>query len=263
MTDRLAPTRKWARRAVGVFVFAGAFELLGRAGLVDSELLPPTSEVLRQAVILATDSAFLRHAATSLLAWLFGMGLAVAIGVPLGLLLGSIPAVNTATRAIVEFLRPIPSVALIPLVALLIGTGLQLRVTLIVYAALWPVLYNTVYGLHGVDRMAKESLRAFGFGRLAVLWRVCLPYSAPFITTGIRLAAGVAVILTISTEIVAGRGDGIGIFISLAGTVPGRMNEILASVVWVGFFGVTMNALLVSAERRFFHWHHAQAGGPS
>ncbi|MFI6905333.1 ABC transporter permease [Nonomuraea sp. NPDC050394] len=241
-----------SRRAAGALAFCAAFELLARA---NPGILPPTTEILRQAVALAADAGFRAHAATSALAWASGLGLAVLVAVPLGVLLGTVPALGAATRAILEFLRPIPSVALIPLVALLIGTGLQLRVALVVYASVWPLLYNTMYGLREVDPLAKESLRAFGFGRAATLVRVSLPSAAPFIGTGLRLAAGVALILTISVEVVGGRGQGVGIFIALAGTVDGRLAGILAAVAWVGLFGLGVNAALVAAERRLFPWH--------
>ncbi|MGW0808890.1 ABC transporter permease [Nonomuraea sp. NPDC002799] len=253
---------RWSRRAAGAFAFAALIELLSRTGLADPEFLPPATEIAGRAAVLVSDPAFRAHALTSLLAWAIGLGVAAVVAVPLGLLLGSVPIIDAATRSVVEFLRPIPSVALIPLVALLIGTGLQLRVTLVVYAALWPILYNTMYGLRGVDPLAKESLRAYGFGPLAVLLRVSLPSSAPFIATGLRLAAGVALILTVSTEVVAGRGEGIGVFIFFAGlAVPARMTDILAGVLWVGLFGVVVNALLVAIERRAFGWHHARLGG--
>ncbi|NRQ34395.1 ABC transporter permease [Nonomuraea sp. NN258] len=252
---------RWSRRAGGVLAFVVLLELLSRTGLVDAEFLPPATEILQRAGELLLDPAFRTHAATSLLAWAAGLGLAAAIAVPLGLLLGSVPILDAAMRSVVEFLRPIPSVALIPLVALVIGTDLRLRITLVVYAALWPILYNTMYGLRGVDPVAKESLRSYGFGRLAVLLRVSLPSSAPFITTGLRLSAGVALILTVSTEIVAGRGEGIGVFIFFAGlAVPARMVDILAGVFWVGLFGVLVNALLVAADRRAFRWHHERLG---
>jgi NitT/TauT family transport system permease protein len=250
---------RWTRRAVGAFCFAALIELASRSGLVDAEVLPPITRIAGRAAELLADPAFRAHALISLLAWALGLGLAVLLAVPLGLLLGSVPVIDAATRSVVEFLRPIPSVALIPLVALVIGTGLQLRVTLVVYAALWPILYNTMYGLRGVDPVAKETLRSYGFGPLSVLLRVGLPSSAPFIATGVRLAAGVALILTVSTEIVAGRGEGIGVFIFFAGiAVPARMTDILAGVFWVGLFGVAVNALLVAAERRAFRWHHAR-----
>ncbi|GAA3666114.1 ABC transporter permease [Nonomuraea antimicrobica] len=259
-----SPATRWSRRAAGAFAFAALIELVSRTGLADPEFLPPATEIVGRALALLADPAFRTHALTSLLAWAIGLCVAAVLAVPLGLLLGSVPLIDAATRSVVEFLRPIPSVALIPLVALVIGTGLQHRVTLVVYASLWPILYNTMYGLRGVDPLAKESLRSYGFGPLSVLLRVSLPSSAPFIATGVRLAAGVALILTVSTEIVAGRGEGIGVFIFFAGiAVPARMADILAGVFWVGLFGVVVNALLVAAERQAFRWHHAQRGEPS
>ncbi|MGP3920785.1 ABC transporter permease [Nonomuraea sp. 10N515B] len=254
---------RWSRRAAGALAFAALIELLSRTGLVSSEYLPPVTEIAGRGMALVFDPAFRGHALTSLLAWAMGLGIAALIAVPLGLLLGSVPIIDAASRSVVEFLRPIPSVALIPLVALMIGTGLQLRVTLVVYASLWPILYNTMYGLRGVDPLAKESLRSYGFGPLSVLLRVSLPSSAPFIMTGFRLATGVALILTVSTEIVAGRGEGIGVFIFFAGiAMPARMTDILAGACWVGLFGVAVNALLIAAERLAFRWHHARLGEP-
>ncbi|MFG2073528.1 ABC transporter permease [Nonomuraea maritima] len=260
-TRPASPAIRWSRRAAGAVAFAALIELISRTGLADPEFLPPATEIAGRAVTLLADPAFRAHALTSLLAWAIGLAIAALVAVPLGLLLGSVPLVDAATRSVVEFLRPIPSVALIPLVALVIGTGLQHRVALVVYAALWPILYNTMYGLRGVDPVAKESLRSYGFGPLAVLMRVSLPSSAPFIMTGVRLAAGVALILTVSTEIVAGRGEGIGVFIFFAGiAVPARMADILAGVFWVGLFGVAVNALMVAFDRRVFRWHHVQRG---
>ncbi len=142
------------------------------------------------------------------MAWALGLLIAALIAIPLGLLLGSVPAVNTGARAIVEFLRPIPSVALIPLAGLVLGSGLHMEVPLIVYASTWPILFNTMYGLDDVDPMAKDTLRAFGFGRAQILLRVSLRSAAPFIATGVRLAAAVALILAVGTEILSGFGEG-------------------------------------------------------
>ena len=126
------------------------------------------------------------------------------IGVPLGAALGSLPGVRVATRAVVEFLRPIPSVALILLVSLVLGPGLRMSVTLIVYGAIWPVLYNTMAGLDDVDSVAKETHRAFGFSRIDTVRMVSLPSAAPFIATGIRLASSVAIILDIGAGYITG-----------------------------------------------------------
>jgi NitT/TauT family transport system permease protein len=257
---RLSRTGTWVRGAVGVAVLFAASEALGRAGIVDRSYLPPASDIVVRAAELAADTEFLRNVLVTLTAWALGMAIAIGISVPLGLLLGSVPAINTGTRAIVEFLRPIPSVALIPLAGLLLGSGLKMEVPLIVYAASWPILFNTMYGLDEVDPTAKDTLRAFGFSRLQVLLRVSLPSAAPFIATGIRLAAAIALILAVGTEILSGFGDGLGTFIANAGGAIDGVDDVLAGTVWAGCIGLLIDSVLVRGEHRAFRWHHARQG---
>jgi len=113
-------------------------------------------------------------------------------------------------------------------------------------------------GLDDVDPVAKQTLRAFGFGRFDVIRRVCLPAAAPFIATGIRVASSIALIVSIATGILTGRidGNGIGAFISDANTA-GKINPVLAAALWAGVLGLALNALLLWVERRVLPWHHA------
>jgi NitT/TauT family transport system permease protein len=159
----------WGRGLAGIAGFLILAEVLGRTGIISPAVLPLASTVLARTAGLAADPRFLTDLAATLEAWALGLAIAIAVAVPCGVVLGSLPVVRTATRAVVEFLRPIPSVALILFVGLLIGPGLRMNVTLIVYAAVWPVLFNTMYGLDDTDPVAKETLRAFGFGRPAVI----------------------------------------------------------------------------------------------
>jgi NitT/TauT family transport system permease protein len=255
----LTRTGRWARGAAGLAVLAAASEVLGRAGIVDRDYLPPASAIIARAAGLMGDSVFLADLWTTVRSWAIGLAIAVGAGVPLGLLLGSVPVLNTAVRAIVEFLRPIPSVALIPLVSLILGTGARTEVTLIVYAAAWPVLFNTIYGLQDVDPVAKETVRAYGFTGLAVVRLVSLPSAAPFIATGVRLAAAIALILAVGTEILSGFGDGLGVFIAQAQQSVDGTTDVLAGTLWAGVLGLVINLLLVSGERRLFRWHFARS----
>ncbi len=211
-----------------------------------------------RAVELVGDDDFRTQLLHTIQAWVTGMAIALAAGIPLGLLLGSVPAVGAASRSIVEFLRPIPSVALIPLVELLLGTDLRMEVTLVVYASIWPILFNTIYGLQDVDPVAKDTLHCFGFGKLSVLGRVSLPAAAPYIATGVRLAAAVALIVAVGSEIISGFGSGLGIFIAQAQIAPDGTRDVLAGTVWAGGLGLLINAGLVATERRLFGWHHAR-----
>jgi NitT/TauT family transport system permease protein len=260
---RLPRTGRWLRGLAGLAVLGAASEVLGRAGVVHRDFLPPASSILTRAVSLAGDPLFLFNVRSTVTAWALGLAIAVGGGVPLGLLLGSLPVVNTAVRAVVEFLRPIPSVALIPLVSLILGSGLPTETTLIVYAAAWPVLFNTIYGIQETDPVARDTLRTFGFGRLSVLWRVSLPSAAPFIATGVRLAAGFALILAVGTEILSGFGDGLGTFIAQAQQTIDGTTDVLAGTVWAGVLGLVINTALVQGERRLFRWHHARGSGAS
>jgi NitT/TauT family transport system permease protein len=249
--------------ALGALLAFGVCEAVGRAGVVQRSYLPPASEVLSRAVELAGDRTFLDGVGVTMRAWALGLGLACAIAVPLGLLLGSVPVVDAAVRTVIEFLRPLPSVALIPLVSLLLGSGTETEVTLITYAAVWPILFNTVYGLGETDPLAKDTLRAFGFGRLSVLLRVELPGTAPFIAAGLRISAAVALILAVATEILSGFGQGLGIFIAQAELATDGTRDVLAGVVWAGALGLLINTVLVWGERRAFPWtpeHRERAG---
>jgi NitT/TauT family transport system permease protein len=256
---RIARAAPWARGLAGILAFLLLAQAVSWFRIISPAVLPSAFTALARAAGLLGNSQFLGDLAATVEAWATGLALSIALAVPAGLVLGSVPGVRTATRALVEFLRPIPSVALIPLVSLLLGAGLRMVVTLIVYAAVWPVLLNTIYGLDDVDPLAKETLRAFGFGRLQVLCRVSLPSAAPFIATGVRLASSIALILDIGTGILTGQinGPGIGAFIAEAYTAPGGTPLVLGATIWAGLLGLTVNMLLVYAERRAFRWHHS------
>ncbi|SDG57589.1 NitT/TauT family transport system permease protein [Sinosporangium album] len=247
------------RGAVGVAGFLAVAELAVRSGYLDERLLPPPTVVVREAVLLVADPEFTSGLVGTVSRWLTGLALAIAIAVPAGVLLGTVAWAERATRPLLEFLRPIPSVALIPLAILLIPDDFLMKISVIVYASLWPILINTMYGLREVDPLAKDSLRSFGFGRLAVLCRVSLPSTAPFIVTGVRLSAGIALILAISAELLAGGAEGLGVFVIRAGS-GNRTDLVIAAALWAGTAGVLSNTALVAAERRLFRWHHVRSG---
>ncbi|GAA3444857.1 ABC transporter permease [Planomonospora venezuelensis] len=261
MTGRSLLDNRLLCGAIGIAGLFCVAELAGRTGLIDPIVFPLASTVVGRAVELAADGDFLADVVSTLGAWAAGLLLTVLIAVPVGFLLGTLPRVESALRPVLEFLRPIPSVALIPLALLLFSDRFDMKVAVIVYAAWWPVLINTMYGLRDVDPLAKETLRSFGFGPLAVLWRVSLPSTAPFIATGVRLAAAIALILAISAELLGGGSSGIGTFILESGSSTDALEYTVAATIWAGAIGVISNSLFTLAERRLFHWHLARTEG--
>ncbi|MFI6393001.1 ABC transporter permease [Nonomuraea sp. NPDC050540] len=241
------------RGVVGVALLLAGLEALGRAS---GGTLPPAGDILARAAALALEPGYLSHLAGTLFTWAGGTLLATVLAIPAGLLLGTLPGVERASRAVLEFLRPMPGVALFPLVGMMLGSGATTRLVVVTYVALWPVLFNAVYGLRDVEPVAVDTLRAFGFGRTAVLVRVSLPSAAPFIATGVRLAAGIALIATIAGEIYMGTGQGIGVHVAQSTFVPDATVEVLAVTVWAALLGLLANTLLVRGERRLFSWAH-------
>jgi len=245
--------RPIVRNLIGLGGFLLIWEAAARSGLVSSSI-PPPSVVLARLGELLGDEAFVRDIIATVLAWPIALAIAIAIAVPAGLLLGSIPGLRVATRAIVELLRPIPSVALIPAALVAIGGGPETKITLAVYAAVWPILFNTIYALDEIDPLLEETARSFGAGRARVLTSVALPHAAPFIFTGIRLSAAIALIVVISVEFIAGAVRGIGKFSLQAYEGGGRMDLVLAATVVAGVIGYLINEGLERFGRRAFRW---------
>jgi NitT/TauT family transport system permease protein len=256
--SRAARTRRFVRGGVGVLALLALGEIVGRSGLVDPDDVPPTSRVLTELGRLLADGAFRTDILYTLRTWLGGLLIATVLAVPAGALLGSVPGLNHASRALVELLRPIPSVAVIPLIALVVGVGAELRLVVVAYACTWPILFNTIYGLMEVDPLARETARGFGFGRLAVLTRVSLASAAPFILTGIRISAGIGLIAEVSAEIIVGGDAGIGTAVTLAQSAAGQLDVVLAAIAVAGLLGYTANLLLETAGRRAFGWAAAE-----
>jgi NitT/TauT family transport system permease protein len=243
-----------ARHLTGIVVPLLVWEAAVRTGLADGRFLPPPSTVLVRVAQLPVQEAFLRDVVATVLAWMIAISAATAVAVPAGLLVGSFRPLRVATRAIVEFLRPIPSVALIPLVILVVGGGPEAKITLAGYAALWPILYNTAYAVGELDPMLLDSARTCGAGRAGILLRVALPHAAPFVLTGIRLAGAIALIVVVSVEFLAGATRGIGNFVLDASSGGGRMDLVLAGTVVSGIIGYLINEGLEAAGRRWLWW---------
>ena len=246
--------KKLLRGLAGLVGFLLLWEVLVQVGLVDRTFTPPPSVVLGTVGDLLGDPEFIRDIVATMLAWLIAIAVAIAVGVPAGLLLGSVPALRTATAAIVEFLRPIPITALVPLVLLVIGSGPEAKITLAVYASLWPIMFNTIYGMGEIDPVLMETARACGTSRFRILTSVALPQTAPFVFTGIRLSATISLIAVVSVEFLAGSQLGLGSFIIVASTGSTRFDLVLAGTVVAGTLGYLINEGLEQLGKRLFRW---------
>lgn len=244
--------------ALGLLGFALLLELLPRLGLVNSAALPPTTEILRALVVELGNPEFWKALGETMRAWAIGLTIASVAAIVVGLVLGSIPALRAATASTVEFLRPIPSVALIPLAVLLFGTSIEATLLLVVYACFWQVLVQVISGVADVDPVAADTARSYGLGPLARVRHVTWPTALPYVMTGLRLAASVALVLAITVELITGA-PGLGSEIALAQS-GGAVALTYALVVVTGLVGVAINLVARAVERRALSWHPSVRG---
>jgi ABC-type nitrate/sulfonate/bicarbonate transport system permease component len=237
----------------GVAGFAALLEVVPRALHLPDDVLPPLSRILAALAGEIDRPAFWRAVLDTVIQWGLGLTLAVVAGVTLGVLIGSVPALRTATASTIEFLRPIPSVALVPLAVLLFGTQLRSALLLVVYASFWQVLVQTLYGVRDVDPVADATARCYGLGRLARIRYVLWPTALPYVATGIRLAASVALILAITAELVIGS-PGLGQEITTAQS-GGATGLVYGLILVTGVLGLAVNVGLRALERRMLSWH--------
>ena len=243
----------WARGLLGLVLFVLVLEIVPRVGLVNRAYLPPFSEMVGALVDQVSTAAFWTALLETIRGWAIGLSIATVAGVSVGVLIGSIEVLRRATASTIEFLRPIPSVALIPLAVLLFGTDMKATLILVVYASFWQVLVQVLYGVQDVDPVAQETARSYGFRRLTQVRTVIWPTALPFVMTGFRLAASVALILEITGELIIGT-PGLGRQIYVAQS-SGAVEIMYALVIVTGLLGVSMNVLARTAEKRVLRWH--------
>lgn len=245
------------RRIVPPVLFTVAFivmlELLRRASGASNEVFPPVADVIESLVELPGRGEFWTMIRETLSAWLVSLVLALIIGLPLGFAMGSNYYVRSFLTVPVEFLRPIPSVAMIPLAVVLWGAGLESKMFLATFAATWPLLYQARYGAGAIDAVLRQTSRVYGLSKLGIVRYVIAPSMAPFVATGIRLASSIALILTLTAELLIG-GGGLGGGIEFA-RLGANLPEFYALIIVTGLLGWIMSSGLAWIERRRLFWH--------
>jgi ABC-type nitrate/sulfonate/bicarbonate transport system permease component len=250
------------RLVVGL-VFVGSivaslliWELLSKSGLISETDLPAASTTFAKLWDFMHTDAFWTAFLQTVRGWALGLAVATVLAVPIGIVLGTSDFAARAFRVPVEFLRPIPSAALIPVLFLTLGTTLKSEVFLAAFGAFWPLLIQTMYGVHDVDPVAVDTARAFGLGRYARLYRITLPGAVPYIATGLRIASTVSLILAFTAELFMGV-PGLGQKVNEASSY-GLNEDLYAYALATGFLGVAIHLAMTGVERRALRWHPSQ-----
>jgi ABC-type nitrate/sulfonate/bicarbonate transport system permease component len=182
-----------------------------------------------------------------------GYAIACVAGIAVGLALGQSPTVRRAVDPVVQFLRAIPPPALLPFGILVLGVGASMKIFIIAFVCVWPVLLNAIDGVAGVEPVLRDTSRVYGIGRRDTLLRIMLPAAAPQIFAGMRTSLSLAIILMVISEMVAST-NGIGYFV-LQSQRSFAIEEMWSGILLLGILGYVLNAVFVLVERRVLRWH--------
>ena len=257
LAARLAPV---VAALLSVAAFLALWQFVSRAGLISEQDLPAMTTTFQELWSMMQTREFWTAFGQTVRGWALGLGIATALAVPIGILLGSSQFALRAFRVPIEFLRPIPSAALIPLLFLTLGTTLKSEVFLATFGAFWPLLVQTIYGVRDVDPVALDTARSFGVGRFERLYRIKLPSAVPYIATGLRISSAVALILAFTAELFMGIG-GLGQIMNVSESF-GLTVRVYALALATGFLGLAIYVVFAAIERRALRWHPSQREAP-
>lgn len=241
-----------ATKSVAILALLLLWELAPRFELVDPTFLPPFSEVLDAWYGLLQNGQLADNTLASLTRSLSGFGLAVAIGVPLGLLIGWYRPVADLLSPLLELFRNTAALALLPVFVLILGIGETSKISIVLYACLWPILLNTISAVRSVDPTLIRLARSLDLSAPRLFQKVILPASVPVIFTGVRLAGAVSILVLVAAEMVGAKA-GLGYLIN-ASQYNFAIPQMYAGIVTISVIGLVFNQLLVALERRFTAW---------
>jgi ABC-type nitrate/sulfonate/bicarbonate transport system permease component len=219
----------------------------------DTYYFPPLTDILETFMDTWVFERVQSDVVPSLTRLALGYGIACVVAITVGLALGLSRPLRRATDPIVQFLRAIPPPALLPFGILVLGVGNSMKIFIIAFVCLWPVLLNTIDGVAGVDPTLRETARVYDIGPVDRVLRVTLPAAAPQIFAGMRTALSLALILMVISEMVAST-NGIGYFV-LQAQRSFAIPEMWSGILLLGILGYVLNAVFLLAERRVLRWH--------
>lgn len=232
---------------ISVVALLAVWQAADLLGWIDPEVFPAPSQI---GAAIADDLAhaeFWQALGGTLTSTGIGLVLATVVGIVTGVLYGTFPFVQRSTAVIIELLRPIPPVALLPVGLLLLGTSLQMKLTLITYTAFWPIFIQTAYGMRDIEPTVLDMARVYRVSIRRRFSAIVLPSIGPYIAVGLRLSAVGALVASIVTELIGGAaGLGYELGIAQAGGLTAQM---YAVITVIGIIGLAINALFGVFER--------------
>jgi len=224
----------------------------------DGLIVPTPWQVALGIAELAGQGLLLDHVTASLARVAGGYGLALALGIPLGIAMGWFPGVFAALNPVIQLLRPISPIAWIPLAILWFGIGDLSPVFLIFLSSFFPIVVNTTTGVHTIEQRYIRASANFGVSGVRLLRLVIVPAALPHVIVGMRISLGVAWLVVVAAEMIA-LNSGLGFLIMDSRNAGNRYDLVVAGMVLIGVLGLILDGLVRRLELlREVRWRYAR-----
>ena len=233
-----------------VLAFLSIWEIAPRVGLVDPTFTSQPTRVIAAGLEIVSTGTFLHDVFVSLSEFAIGFALAIGIGVPLGLLLGRFPVLRYLLDPPIMAIYATPHLALLPIVVVWLGIGMQSKIAVVFVGAFIPILVNSMAGVRGVERSWVAAARSFCAGEWEVFTKVILPAALPSVVLGIRLGVSRAVLGVVVGEMYQSQA-GIGNEIMRYGS-EFRSDYLLFDVLVVSLFGFASASAIRALEQKLW-----------
>jgi NitT/TauT family transport system permease protein len=240
---------------LGFAVIVALWETVSRLGFVKQAVLSRPTAIVDAAITDTMNGVIWPHLQASAVEYFLGFGVALLVGIPIGLAIGLFRRLNYLLDPWLSAIYATPTVAIVPLIIIILGIDIETKIFVVFLEAIFVVTVSTMAGVHAADAVyhdVAESFRASGWMRFRT---VTLPASVPFILTGARLGTGRALVGVVIAEFLASNG-GIGFYISLNGSLL-QSSRVYFGIILLGVLGTVLGEAVRAMERRFERWRPA------
>jgi ABC-type nitrate/sulfonate/bicarbonate transport system permease component len=251
--SRFAPFRTPAITVLNLGIFFVIWELVARAGLINSLFFPKITDTFKAMFEGFADGTILPQLGHSVSNLLIGLLISAVIGIPVGLFMGASRTADLILSPYVWAMTSLPRVALIPLLILMLGFGNSMQLTIIVLSAVFPIMVNCMAGVKTVDPSLLRAGRVFGANRAQKYTKIVLPFTLPFVISGINQGIARGLVGMLIGELLGGGGEGLGFLLNRAGD---RFDApmLYATLIILAVMSVTLIQLMNLLERRVAPW---------
>ncbi len=240
------------RSGTAILLFLGAWELFGRSGFVHISLFPPPSYVLLALLEMIQSGELVRDVSASLWRAVAGWMLGSVVGIIVGLTTGRVRAASDYLSPVIHLFRPLPPVAIIPLIIVWFGIGEMSKLFSIAFAVFFPVWINAHVGAQRVLKTYIWSAQSLNISRVNIFWKVIFPGALPFIVAGLRTGVAMAFVMVFVSEL-AGASSGVGYQISVS-HLAYRVDRMMAALIVLALLGAFVDYVLNKVLEKKFSW---------